>query len=76
MVAWLIPLLISLAVSAASYLIMPKPKAPKPPSVQQADAPTAEAGKPMPVIFGTITVQEPNVLWYGESTYRQYDVKV
>lgn len=75
MVAWLIPLLISLAISAASYLITPKPKAPKPPAVQQADAPTADAGKPIPVIFGTITVTELNVLWFGESTYRQYDVK-
>lgn len=75
MVAWLVPLLVSVAVSAVSYLITPKPKAPKPPSVQQADAPTADAGKSIPVIFGTVTVQEPNVLWYGESTFRQYEVK-
>lgn len=75
MVAFLIPLLISLAVSAASYLIMPKPKVPKPDAARQADTPTAEAGKPIPVIFGTITVEETNILWYGESTLREYEVK-
>jgi hypothetical protein len=75
MPVWLIPLLISIAVSAVSYLIMPKPKAPKPPAVQQAENPTAEAGKPIPVAFGTITIQETNVLWSGESTYSEYEVK-
>lgn len=75
MVAFLIPLLISLAVSAVSYLIMPKPKAPKPPAVTQADSPTSEAGKPIPVVFGDITVTETNVLGYMDSTYREYEVK-
>lgn len=76
MVAFLVPLLISLAVSAVAYVITPKPKAPKPPAVQQAENPTAEAGKPIPVIFGTITIQETNVLWSGESTYSEYEIKV
>lgn len=76
MPAWLIPVLVSVALSVASYIITPKPKAPKPAAAQQADAPSADAGKPIPVVFGTITVNEPNVLWYGESTLRQYDIKV
>lgn len=73
---WLIPLLISLAVSAVSYLLMPKPKTPKPDAARDLEAPTAEAGKPIPVVFGTITVKGLNVVWYGEKQSVQYQVTV
>lgn len=75
MVAFLIPLLISLAINIVAYLITPKPKQPKPEAAKQSEAPTAEAGKPIPVIFGTMTVKEVNVIWYGDQTMSTYQVK-
>lgn len=76
MVAWLIPLLISIAINVIAYLIMPKPKTPKPEAARDIEAPTAEAGRPIPVVFGTIKVKGVNVLWYGEKQSYQYQVKV
>lgn len=74
MIFWLIPLIVAAAFNIAAYLITPKPKAPKPEAVQQADAPTASAGRPIGVVFGTVTVSETNCLWYGESAVREYEV--
>ncbi len=32
------------------------------------DAPTAEEGIPIPVLFGTKRIKGPNVVWYGDIT--------
>ena len=73
--AWFIPLLISLAINIVAYLIMPKPKQPKPEAAKQSEAPTADAGKPFSVVFGTMTVKEGNIVWYGNQYHREYEVK-
>ena len=70
MPVWLVTLLtqliVSLVVTAIGYALMPKPKGPKPDSVQDLESPTAEAGRPIPVVFGEITVTGVNYLWTGE----------
>lgn len=71
---WFLILLAVVAVEVVAYLIMPKPKAPKPAAVQDEQAPTAEAGRPIPVTFGEITVSGVNVLWYGDKATRTYQV--
>lgn len=48
------------------YALAPKPPSPKPASIDDVDAPIAEEGKPIPVVFGTVTLRAPNVLWYGD----------
>lgn len=55
-------LVASLVVATA---LAPKPPAPKPASLQDFDVPTAEEGRPIPVVFGTVVVTGANVLWYG-----------
>lgn len=69
---WFINLLIGLAFQIIGYLIAPRPKAAKPPTVKDMDNPTSESGRPIPVVFGTITVKGLNFLWYGEKVARQY----
>lgn len=64
--AWFVPFLIGLAISIVSYLILPKPKLPKPEAAKDADDPVAEAGKPLPVLSGTVTMKGLNILWFGE----------
>lgn len=53
-------------IQIAAYALMPKPKGPKPDEVKELDEPTAEAGKPIPVVFGEMTVKEFNYLWTGD----------
>jgi hypothetical protein len=55
---------------------MPRPKTPKPPGATDLANPTAEAGKPLPVVFGTITVKGLNVLWFGDKKAVDKKVKV
>lgn len=78
MFGFLLPLLGQLAIGVTlmviAYLIMPKPKTPKP-EVKDLENPTADAGRPIPKIYGTKTVKGVNVLWYGEKTTRNYEVK-
>lgn len=64
--AWFIPLLLAIVFNVVAYLLMPKPKREQPPEAQDLDNPVAEAGKPIPVVFGTVTVKGLNVLWYGD----------
>lgn len=39
----------------------------KDPEPGKLDIPTAEQGKPIPVIFGTCIVKSSNVVWYGDA---------
>lgn len=75
MAPWLVALLISLALQVVAYIIMPKPKTARPEAATDLDNPTAEAGRPIPVVFGSVTIKGPNVLWYGEKTINSYQVK-
>lgn len=62
--------LVIYAVVAAvvSYALAPKPPQPSPPSVEDIQAPTAEEGRPLGVVFGTVWVTGPNVVWYGDTS--------
>jgi hypothetical protein len=73
---WLASLLIGLALNVLSYLIMPKPKQSKPAAAAELEAPTAEAGKPIPVLFGTMTLKSGNVLWHGNKAVIEYGVRL
>jgi preprotein translocase subunit YajC len=75
MVAFLATLLIAVVMMVVSYVLMPKPKAPKPEAAKQMDDPIAEAGKERPVIFGTGIVKELNCLWFGDKRMHEYEVK-
>ncbi len=48
-----------------TYALMPKPPTPKPSEITDFEAPTAEEGRPIPVVFGTVKIKGANVLWYG-----------
>jgi len=59
----LLLLVVSYFVSAA---LAPKPPKPKPASLEDFDIPVAEQGRPIPVVFGTVILKDPNVMWYGD----------
>ena len=67
-------LIVGLVLMVISYLIMPKPK-PDDSAITEADNPTADAGRPIPVLFGTKTIKSPNCLWFGDKQYVKRKVK-
>lgn len=73
---WIIQILISVAMQILAVVLTPRPKGPKPDAVQQAESPTAEAGRPIPKLWGTARVMETNVLGSWDKSSRQYKIKV
>lgn len=56
-----------LIISAAlSYALRPKPPVPKAATLSDFNIPTPEVGKPLPVVFGDVWVDNADVLWYGD----------
>lgn len=78
MVFNLIPLLIQLVIGLASevigYLIMPQVKNDKASEVTDMDNPTAEGGRPIPVVFGEIDVSGLNIVWFGDKATTSREV--
>lgn len=48
---------------AIAYATFPKPQAPE---IGTVEAPTAETGRSIPVLFGTRRIAQANVVWYGD----------
>lgn len=71
---WFVQLLLVIVLTAIAYIIAPKPKLPKPPAATDLEGPTAEAGRPVPVVFGRMRVTGLNLLWYGNISKREYEV--
>ena len=69
-------ILIQIAMMIVSYMLTPKPKQAKPAAAEQADNPVAEAGMPIPKVFGSMRVKSLNTLWFGEKYIREYEIKV
>jgi hypothetical protein len=63
---WVAMVIVLIASTVISYALQPKPPNARPAALADFDVPTAEEGRPIPVIFGTVWVKGPNVLWYGD----------
>lgn len=65
-------LIVGVVLNILAYLLMPKPKVEKPPSTEDLQEPTSEAGRPIPVIFGTVTQTGANLIgaWDKRSVHR------
>jgi len=61
-------LVLGLVLSAISYALSPRPKIEKPQAAGLDDfsLPTAEEGRAIPVVFGTVLITGPNVVWAGD----------
>ena len=66
--SWAAAVVISVVLSALSYVLRPKPRQRKPNFVSQEELedPTADVGRPIPVVFGTVTIKAPNVLFFAD----------
>lgn len=68
-------LLVMLVMLIVSYALMPKVKNTQPVAMKDMDNPTAETGRAVPVIFGTITISGVNTIWYGDKQKVEKKVK-
>lgn len=59
---WLIAVFV---VSLVVAFAMPRPQVSPPPGINEVNAPTAEVGREIGVLFGTRDLTAPNVVWYG-----------
>lgn len=75
-VPFIVQLAIGIGLSILAYVLAPKPKPPKPPSLEDWEAPTSEAGRPLPVIWGNMTVKGLNCMGYFDKRIRKRKVKV
>lgn len=66
-------LVFAIVLAVISYAMQPRPKTPVPAAASEMDNPTASAGTPLPVVFGTITVKSSNFLGYWAKEIREYD---
>ena len=66
-------LAIAIVVAVISYALQPRPKMPVPAAATEMDNPTASAGTPLPVVFGTMTVKSANFLGYWAKEVHEYD---
>ena len=71
-----IPLLVSLVINVIAYAILPKPKnqTTRPEAAREMDSPTAEAGRPIPVVFGKKKLKAPNFLYYTDKNIEEFDI--
>lgn len=74
--AWFVQLIIAIGLQILGFLLRPKPKGPKPPSLEDLGEPTSEAGRPIPVVFGTVTIKSPNAIWHGDRSIRTRKAEV
>lgn len=75
MPVWLIQLIIVLILQLIIALLTPRPKAPKPAAAEVMENPTADADKPVNVIFGTVWKTDPNILGYWEKNIEVRKIK-
>lgn len=68
-----VQILIGFALQVVGYLLMGKPKEEKTEDVKDLEAPTAEAGRPIPVLFGELEIKGLNCLWHGEKSQNKYE---
>ena len=66
--SFIIQIVVSLVLTAISYALSPKPTnaPPKAAGLDDFNLPTAEEGRPIPVVFGTVLLRGPNVVWAGD----------
>jgi hypothetical protein len=61
-------LLTWIVTTVLSALLAPRPKAQdaQPGQIGERDIPMASQDAPIPVLFGTRVLSQPNVVWYGD----------
>ena len=61
---WWLTVALFLATTAVSFIFRPRiPRGPGRPGPDKIDFPTSDEGRPIPIVWGTVRVDSPNMLW-------------
>ena len=71
-----IQLAVAVVIALIAYALRPKPKSRTADMARDLEMPTAEAGRPVPVVFGNGTLKSPNTLSYSNSSMETIEVSV
>lgn len=71
---WVVQVIVAVTLQVAAYLLTPKPKSASS-TIEDLQSPTADASRPMPVLFGTMTLKGLNVIGFFDKSKRTYKVK-
>jgi hypothetical protein len=63
---WMVLYYVAVIALTAYSLRQPKTPTPKPASLSEFDVPQAKEGKVIPVAFGTVDINDINIVWYGD----------
>src|SRR5271167_2758352 len=72
---WAFNLIYLVATTLLTIALAPRPPAPASASITDFKLPTADQGKPIPVIFGTVDITGANCVWDGDLSTSQIKVK-
>lgn len=67
MQAYFVQIVIALVISLVAYALTPKPKINRP-EAGSLETPKMKAGTPIPVVFGTVRIKSPSIVWYGDAS--------
>lgn len=76
MAFWAILAVGALLVSVVSLVLRPKAKRNQPEETKELESPTAGEGRFIMVIWGDVTVESGNVLWWGDKSTYTYKEKL
>lgn len=62
---WVNIVILAISLIATAVALQVRPPEQKPASFEDINLPTADEGRPIPVVYGTYLVQAPNVVWWG-----------
>lgn len=72
---FVVQLVIAIVMMVAAYLLAPRPKMESGANADELENPKASAGSPVKVVFGTVTIKDPNILWYGDKSTHTFKEK-
>lgn len=74
LVPFLVQIVVGIGLQVLGYLLMGAPKQSKPEAAKDMEAPTAEGGRPIPVLFGEMEITGLNIIWFGQKETHSYEV--
>jgi len=64
--AALIYIIVMIVAMIIAYAMAPRPKGQTPPSLTDFNVPTAQDGREVVDCCGTVWIDDPNVIWFGD----------
>lgn len=72
---FLIQIVIMIVSAYVSWALAPKPPPPKSATLDEFDVPKADQGTPIGVVFGSVIIKAPTLVWWGDLSTEKIKTK-